>query len=156
MGDKVSTTDANPMVSHSKVLLCAPRIPKTANEGGVGVLPSAVITELLQCLVIQAGYMKSIVTHVKCIFRDMKRHNSKNMIIVRQVLHATTSSSYACISFFDEPSIHRHIGEHKHTNNRRYDYFLVVFVPAFSNSIREINMLRNAGEAQQYSTQCLT
>ena len=47
----------NPMGCHSEVFLHAPRMPKIAGEGGVGVLPCAVLTNLLHCLLIQAGYL---------------------------------------------------------------------------------------------------
>ena len=60
----------NPMDGNSEVLLHALGIPKIAGEVGIGVLPGVVIMELLYYLIVEAGYLESIVAHLK----DMSKH----------------------------------------------------------------------------------
>ena len=50
--------DVDLMGCHSEVVLHAPGMPKIAGEGGVGVLPSLVLTYLVHCLLIQGGYLE--------------------------------------------------------------------------------------------------
>ena len=56
-GGEGTAPDVDPMGCHSEVLLHAPRMPKIAGEGGVGVLPGLVLAYLVHCLLIQGGYL---------------------------------------------------------------------------------------------------
>ena len=42
-GGKGATPDFNPMSCHSEAFVHAPRMPKIAGEGGVGVFPGLVL-----------------------------------------------------------------------------------------------------------------
>ena len=48
------------MGGHSEVILHAPGMPNIVGEGEVGVLLGVVFTELCNCLVRQARYLKNI------------------------------------------------------------------------------------------------